>query len=60
MAEVARRVGCDEVIIAETVESACEIALKLAQPQDAVLISGSLYIVSAARPFLILKGAKLQ
>ena len=60
MAEVARRVGCDEVIIAETVESACEIALKLAQPQDAVLISGSLYIVSAARPFLILKGAKRQ
>ena len=60
MAEVARRVGCDEVIIAETVESACEIALKLAQPQDAVLISGSLYIVSATRPFLILKGAKLQ
>ena len=58
MAEVARRVGCDEVIVAQTVESACETALKLAQSQDAVLIAGSLYIVSAARPFLMRRGAK--
>ena len=60
MAEVARRVGCDEVIVAQSVQSACEIALKLAQPQDAVLVTGSLYIVSAARPFLIGRGAKHQ
>ena len=60
MAEVARRVGCDEVIVAQTVHSACEIALKLAQPQDAVLVTGSLYIVSAARPFLIGRGDKHQ
>ncbi len=58
MAEVARRVGCDEVIVAQTVESACETALKLAQSQDAVLIAGSLYIVSAARQFLMRRGAK--
>ena len=60
MAEVARRVGCDEVIVAQTVESACEIALKLTQSHDAVLIAGSLYIVSAARPFLMCRGAKHQ
>lgn len=60
MAEVARRVGCTEVIIAESVESACETALKLAQPQDAVLVAGSLYIVSAARPFFLSRHTKLQ
>lgn len=60
MAEVARRAGCDEVIVAESVESACEIALKIAQTQDAVLVAGSLYIVSVARPFLLRRGAKPQ
>ncbi|CAB4529956.1 unannotated protein [freshwater metagenome] len=58
MAEVAHRVGCNEVIVAQSVESACETALKLAQSQDAVLVAGSLYIVSAARPFLLSRATK--
>ncbi|CAB5058804.1 unannotated protein [freshwater metagenome] len=58
MAEVAHRVGCNEVIVAQSVESGCETALKLAQSQDAVLVAGSLYIVSAARPFLLSRATK--
>jgi len=52
MAEVARRIGCREVHVADSVETACDLALKLAQSDDAVLVAGSLYIVSAARPHL--------
>ncbi len=58
MAEVARRIGCAEVIIADSVESACDLALKIAQSQDAVLVAGSLYIVSSARPHLRRRVAK--
>jgi len=58
MADVARRVGCDNVVNAESVEDACEYALKIAQTDDAVLVAGSLYIVSEARPFLLSKDAQ--
>jgi dihydrofolate synthase/folylpolyglutamate synthase len=58
MAEVARQIGCDEVIVADSVESACDLALKIAQSQDAVLVAGSLYIVSSARPHLRRRVAK--
>ena len=58
MAEVARRIGCAEVIVAVSVESACDLALKIAQSQDAVLVAGSLYIVSSARPHLRRRVAK--
>ncbi len=58
MAEVARRIGCAEVIVADSVESACDLALKIAQSQDAVLVAGSLYIVSSARPHLRRRVAK--
>ena len=58
MAEVARRIGCDEVVVADSVEEACDLALKIAQSQDAVLVAGSLYIVSSARPHLRRRVAK--
>jgi len=58
MAEVARQIGCAEVIVADSVESACDLALKIAQSQDAVLVAGSLYIVSSARPHLRRRVAK--
>lgn len=58
MAEVARRIGCAEVIVADSVETACDLALKIAQSQDAVLVAGSLYIVSSARPHLRRRVAK--
>lgn len=52
MGEVARRIGCHEVYVADSVEEASDLALKLAQSDDAILVAGSLYIVSAARPHL--------
>lgn len=45
-------VGCDDVLQYATVELACDAALRLAQPDDAVLVSGSLYVVGSARPYL--------
>jgi dihydrofolate synthase/folylpolyglutamate synthase len=44
--------GCDEVIECTTVEQACQRALRLAGADDAVLVTGSLYVVGAARPEL--------
>jgi len=58
MADVARQVGCENVVVAESVEGACEYAMEIAQPDDAVLVAGSLYIVSEARPFLVSKVIK--
>ena len=52
IAAAARALGCDQVIECETVEQACERAVRLAQYDDAVLVTGSLYIVGAARPYL--------
>ncbi len=48
----ARAIGCDHVIECETVAAACERAMRLAGPDDAVLVTGSLYVVGAARPVL--------
>ena len=53
MARVATSIGCADVRVAESVEKACQMAINLASQDDAVLITGSLYIVSAARPYLI-------
>ncbi len=58
MATVAQNIGCNDVRVAESVEKACEMALKLADTDDAVLISGSLYIVSAARTYLLSRAQK--
>ncbi|NBO67575.1 MAG: hypothetical protein EBV40_01980 [Actinobacteria bacterium] len=53
MARVATSIGCADVRVAESVEKACQMAINLASQDDAILITGSLYIVSAARPYLI-------
>lgn len=44
--------GCDEVIECTTVEQACDRAVRAAGSDDAVLVTGSLYVVGAARPVL--------
>jgi dihydrofolate synthase/folylpolyglutamate synthase len=52
IAQSARSMGCDEVVVCETVEMACSRALKDARAEDAVLIAGSLYVVGSARTYL--------
>src|SRR5258706_1119270 len=51
VAAAARDLGCDHVIEADTVEQACDRAVRMAQNDDAVLVTGSLYVVGAARPY---------
>lgn len=51
-ADAARRMGCDGVEVVDTVERACDRALLDAGRDDAILITGSLYLVGAARPYL--------
>ncbi len=53
VAAAARAVGCDDVREAQTVTEACDRALDSAGVEDAILATGSLYVVGAARPFLI-------
>jgi dihydrofolate synthase / folylpolyglutamate synthase len=48
----ARDLGCDEVIECSTVDQACQRAVGLAGADDAILVTGSLYVVGAARPAL--------
>ncbi|CAN5503437.1 folylpolyglutamate synthase/dihydrofolate synthase family protein [soil metagenome] len=52
VARAARALGCGEVFVADTVAAACEIALDRADADDAVLVTGSLYVAGAARPML--------
>jgi dihydrofolate synthase/folylpolyglutamate synthase len=52
-AAAARALEVDEVIVEPDVARACEVALRHAQADDAVLVTGSLYVVGEARPFLI-------
>ncbi len=52
VAEAARRLGCDNVAVFDTVEAACARAMEYADGDDAVLATGSLYTVGAARPVL--------
>ena len=52
VAAAARAIGCDEVVVTATVEQACDLALVNRTADDAVLITGSLYVVGAARPHL--------
>jgi dihydrofolate synthase/folylpolyglutamate synthase len=42
--------GCDEVIQCSTIDEACERVLVGAAAEDAILITGSLYVVGGARP----------
>jgi dihydrofolate synthase / folylpolyglutamate synthase len=48
----ARALGCDEVTERSTVEAALDAALRGAAAEDAILATGSLYTVGAARPHL--------
>ena len=49
VAAAARALGCDEVIECDTVEQACDRAVRMAEHDDAVLVTGSLYVVGAGR-----------
>ncbi len=48
----ARELGCDDVVQAETVEEAIDMARADSMAEDAIVVTGSLYIVGAARPYL--------
>jgi dihydrofolate synthase/folylpolyglutamate synthase len=52
VARAARELGCDTVLTAETVERACALALRTADIDDAILATGSLYLVGDARAAL--------
>ncbi len=52
VAEAARRLGCDDVYVFDTVEAACARVMEYADGDDAVLATGSLYTAGAARPVL--------
>lgn len=49
LARAARDLGCDHVSEHATVEGALDLALASADSDDAVLVTGSLYVVGAAR-----------
>jgi folylpolyglutamate synthase/dihydropteroate synthase len=52
VARAAKELGCDTVLTAETVERACMLALRTADVDDAILVTGSLYLVGDARTTL--------
>jgi dihydrofolate synthase/folylpolyglutamate synthase len=52
VAEAARALGIAPVVIAPDVASACATALDGLGPEDQLLLTGSLYLVGAARPVL--------
>lgn len=52
LAVAARALGCDDVVVAVTVERACDLALADATSDDAILATGSIYVAGAARPHL--------
>ncbi len=53
LAAIARRVGCDDVYEVASVSAACQRALDMATVDDAIVVSGSMYVVGEARPFMI-------
>lgn len=52
LADVARAMGCDDVVVRESVADACNRALTDANADDAILVTGSLYVVGEARGHL--------
>lgn len=50
IAAAATAMGCDDVVMCDTVEEACTRALRDATAEDAILVTGSLYVVGSARP----------
>ena len=53
LAKVAREMGCDDVSEFGSVTQACDRALANSSVDDAILITGSLYVVGAARPHML-------
>lgn len=52
VAAAARSIGCDNVRVEAAIGAACDRALVGRTADDAVLVTGSLYVVGAARPYL--------
>ena len=52
VARAAREMGCVEVYVHDTVEAACNAAMRHADADDAILAAGSIYVAGAARPAL--------
>ncbi len=52
VAGAARRLGCDEVYVHDSVDAACRAALRSADAEDAILAAGSIYVAGAARSAL--------
>jgi dihydrofolate synthase/folylpolyglutamate synthase len=52
IAAVATEMGCTNVVAADSVEKGCDLALADASSDDAILVTGSLYVVGAARTHL--------
>ena len=52
LAQHAKSLGCDEVVVADNVAHGCDIALRNATSDDAVLVTGSLYVIGEARTHL--------
>jgi len=50
VAAAAREIGCDEVIVNDSVEAAVAYAFGQLRAEDALLVAGSLYVVGSARP----------
>ena len=52
-AAAARAIGCEQVLAVDDVTRACDAAIQRATADDAIVVTGSLYVVGAARPHLI-------
>jgi dihydrofolate synthase/folylpolyglutamate synthase len=52
VARAARDLGCTEVLAFDTVAQACHHAVRSADADDAILVTGSLYVAGAARPVI--------
>jgi dihydrofolate synthase/folylpolyglutamate synthase len=52
VAAAARKIGIGDVMAIDDVAKACDVAIAGAESDDAVLVTGSLYTVGAARPHL--------
>lgn len=53
IALAAAALGCEDVVVVPSVAKACDTALAGAEGDDAILVTGSLYVVGEARPHLI-------
>lgn len=52
VAAAARAIGCEDVLVVESVAAACDRALRDAGADDAVLVAGSFYVVGEAKAHL--------